>query len=148
MGEDVDETKRKRENWPGADKDRRIRNFKELEVYKNSFELQQDIFHVSKEFPVEEKYSLTDQVRRSSRSIGANLAEAWHKRMYIAHFLSKLTDSDAEQAETQHWLRTASACGYLSSEQYEHLIRKCQQIGKMLGRMIENPNSFCRNFKR
>jgi four helix bundle protein len=85
--------------------------FRDLAVYCCAFEFQQEIFCLSKKFPAEEKYSLTDQIRRSSRSIGANVAEAWQKRRYVAHFVSKLTDSDAENAETQHWLLTAMKCG-------------------------------------
>ena len=94
---------------------RKILSFRDLEVYKTAFTLQQEIFEISKGFPKEELYSLTDQIRRSSRSIGANVAEAWHKRRYKAHFVSKLSDSDGEQAETQHWLDTALACKYISS---------------------------------
>ena len=98
----------------------KISNFRDLRVYKLAFELQQEVFETSKQFPVEERYALTDQVRRSSRSIGTNLSEAWQKRRYLAHFVSKLTDADglrlvahtseSEQAETQHWLDTALAC--------------------------------------
>jgi len=80
----------------------RIESFRELNVYKLAFELQQEIFLLTKRFPKEELYSLTDQIRRSSRSIGANIDEAWQKRLYTAHFVSKLSDADAEQAETQH----------------------------------------------
>ena len=83
-----------------------ISSFQDLRVYKLGFELQQELFVASKRFPAEERYALTDQVRRSSRSIGADIAEAWHKRRYPAHFVSKLTDADGEQAETQHgWQR-------------------------------------------
>ena len=89
---------------------KRIENFRDLEVYKKAFALQQDIFELTKSFPKEELYSLTDQIRRSSRSVGSNIAEAWQKRRYIQHFVSKLSDSDGEQAETQHWLDTAFAC--------------------------------------
>ena len=92
----------------------KIRSFRDLKVYQFSFSLQQEIFEKSKYFPKEELFSLTDQIRRSSRSIGANQAEAWHKRRYRAHFVSKLTDSDGEQAETQHWLDTALECKYIS----------------------------------
>jgi four helix bundle protein len=88
----------------------RISSFKDLRVYKLAFDVQQGIFETSKRFPAEERYALTDQIRRASRSIGANLAEAWQKRRYVAHFVSKLTDADGEQAETQHWLDTAAAC--------------------------------------
>jgi four helix bundle protein len=124
----------------------RIENFRDLKVYRAAFELQQEIFNISKDFPKEELYSLTDQIRRSSRSIGANIAEAWHKRRYKAHFVSKLTDSDAEQSETQHWLDTATACGYISQEKHHTLLEKCMKIGRMLGSMINKPESFCRQY--
>jgi len=100
------------DGWLRAEMGDRIRSFRDLRVYQEAFRLQQEVFEVSKGFPKEELYSLTDQIRRSSRSIGANLAEAWQKRRYPAHFLSKLSDSDGEQAETQHWLETALACKY------------------------------------
>ena len=89
-----------------------VSNYRELEVYKAALSFQQAVFTATKAFPKEETYSLTDQVRRSSRAIGANLAEAWAKRRYPAHFLSKLTDADGELQETLHWLRTAHLCGY------------------------------------
>lgn len=92
-----------------------IENFRDLRVYQRAFEFQQEIFHVTKTFPSEERYALTDQIRRATRSIGANLAEAWHKRRYVAHFVIKLTDADGENAETQHWLDTARSCDYLTS---------------------------------
>ena len=126
----------------------RIESFRDLKVYQTSFELQQEIFEVSKGFPREELYSLVDQIRRSSRSIGANIAEAWQKRRYEAHFVSKLTDSDAEQTETQHWLDTALACGYISNEKHHTLIEKCREIGRMLGSMITKPESFCRQYSK
>ena len=121
----------------------KIASFRDLKVYQVSFSLQQEIFEKSKDFPKEELYSLTDQIRRSSRSIGANLAEAWHKRRYVAHFVSKLSDSDGEQAETQHWLDTALACKYISADGHKHLMDKCMQIGRMLGKMMANPEPFC-----
>ena len=126
----------------------RIESFRDLKVYQTSFELQQEIFEVSKGFPREELYSLVDQIRRSSRSIGANIAEAWQKRRYEAHFVSKLTDSDAEQTETQHWLDTALACGYISNEKHHTLLEKCMRIGRMLGSMITKPESFCRQYSK
>ena len=95
----------------------RILSFRDLRVYKLAFELQQEIFRITKRFPAEERYALTDQVRRSSRSIGANIAEAWQKRRYVAHFVSKLTDADGEQAETQHSLYTSVACDYVSDKE-------------------------------
>ena len=122
----------------------KIRSFKDLKVYQKAFSLQQEIFQVSKGFPKEELYSLTDQIRRSSRSIGANLAEAWHKRRYPAHFVSKLSDSDGEQAETQHWLDTALACKYISEDVCRNLMNKCMEIGRMLGKMMANPEPFCK----
>jgi four helix bundle protein len=120
----------------------KIQSFNELEVYQLAFELQQLIFEQSKNFPKEETYSLTDQIRRSSRSVGANIAEAWRKRRYPAHFVSKLTDSDGENAETQHWLETASACGYIDSQLKEDLLAKSTQIGAKLGRMIVEPEKW------
>jgi len=126
----------------------KIGSFRDLKVYRAAFELQQEIFRITKEFPKEEMYSLSDQVRRSSRSIGGNLAEGWHKRRYEAHFVSKLSDSDAEQAETQHWLDTSLACGYISAEKHQTLLEKCKQIGRMLGRMIAKPESFCRQYAK
>ena len=122
----------------------RIDSFHDLRVYQAAFELQQEIFLITKTFPKEEMYSLTDQIRRSSRAIGANLAEAWQKRLYEAHFVSKLSDADSEQAETQHWLDTASACQYIDTPTHHKLIQKCQDIGRMLGTMIKNPTPFCR----
>jgi four helix bundle protein len=121
----------------------RISSFKDLRVYKLAFELQQEIFAVSKQFPVEERYSLSDQIRRASRSIGANLAEAWQKRRYVAHFVSKLTDADGEQTETQHWLDTATACNYFSEKEQDALLAKCSRIGQMPGTMMAKPEKFC-----
>ena len=126
----------------------RISSFRDLKVYQAAFALQQEIFKLTKTFPKEELYSLTDQIRRSSRSIGANIAEAWHKRRYPSHFVSKLTDSDAEQAETQHWLDSSFACEYIDESVHHDLLEKCMEIGRMLGSMIENPAPFCRKFKR
>ena len=121
----------------------RIESFRDLNVYQLAMELQQEIFVLSKTFPREELYSLTDQARRASRAVGANIAEAWHKRRYPAHFISKLTDADAEQAETQHWLDTAHACEYVAAPRHKALLEKCTRIGKMLGRMMSRPESFC-----
>jgi four helix bundle protein len=121
----------------------KISSFKDLRVYKLAFEAQHEIFETSKRFPAEERYALTDQIRRASRSIGANLAEAWQKRRYVAHFISKLTDADGEQAETQHWLNTATACNYVSEKEQEVLLEKCARIGQMLGTMIAKPEKFC-----
>lgn len=121
----------------------RIESFRDLNVYTLAFELQQEIFSLSKGFPKEELYSLTDQIRRASRAIGSNITESWHKRRYPAHFVSKLTDADAEQAETQHWLDTVLACQYVSASHHEVLLEKCRRIGRMLGKMMAQPENFC-----
>jgi four helix bundle protein len=121
-----------------------IESFRDLRVYQASFELQQQIFQIAKGFPREERYSLTDQFRRASRSVGANIAEAWQKRRYVAHFTSKLTDSDGEQAETQHWIATSLACGYISTKSHDDLMARCCSIGQMLGSMLAKPEKFCR----
>ena len=115
--------------------------FRDLRVYRNAFRLQQEIFRVSRLFPDQEKYSLTSQIRRSSRSIGGNITEAWQKRRYAAHFVSKLTDSDAKNAETQHWLHTAHSCDYILRETCDELTRSSNEIGAMLGKMINDPDS-------
>ncbi len=125
---------------------KRIDSFRDLKVYQKAFALQQRVFELTKSFPKEELYSLTDQLRRSSRSIGANISEAWQKRRYVAHFLNKLTDSDSEQAETQHWIDTAFACRYISEEVHIDLLEKCREIGKMLGSMMAKPENFCRGY--
>ena len=119
-----------------------INSAKDLIVYQKAYALAMEIFEVSKGFPVEEKYSLTDQIRRSSRSICANIREAWAKRRYEAHFVSKLTDADAENAETETWLDFAHDCKYLSPQDHAELTAKCHEVGAMLGSMINDPSSF------
>ena len=121
----------------------KIDSWKDLDVYKATFTLQQRIFTISKTWPSEERYSLTDQIRRSSRSIGANIAEAWAKRRYPAHFISKLTDSDGEPQETLHWLGSAEACAYLTHDQLSELVELAAQIGRQLGSMINRHETFC-----
>ena len=120
-----------------------VKSVRELELYKLSRQLAKEIFEVSKKFPRDEMYSLTDQVRRSSRSIGAQITEAWAKRRYEKHFTSKLTDADGEQQETQHWIETATDCSYLSSETANGLLSQYASIGKMLNSMISKSSSFC-----
>ncbi len=120
-----------------------VKSVRDLEVYKLSRQLGKEIFEVSKKFPKEEMYSLTDQVRRSSRSIGAQIAEAWAKRRYEKHFISKLTDADGEQQETQHWIETALDCSYISIETSNNLLSQYASIGKMLNSMINKSSSFC-----
>ena len=120
-----------------------VREFEELEVYKLGLDLQQAVFVLTRSFPREETYSLTDQIRRSSRSIGANIAEAWVKRRYVAHFVMKLTDSDGEAKETRHWLTTALQAGYIDAETHEELSQQCKRIGQMLGRMMADAEHWC-----
>jgi four helix bundle protein len=119
-----------------------IRSFRELRVYQQAIDLQQEIFRISKLWPREEKYALTDQARRSSRSIGANIAESWAKRAYPAHFISKLTDADGELQETDHWLTTALLCEYLDESQHSKLQICIREIGQGLGKMISMPEKF------
>ena len=120
----------------------RVAVHEDLEVYKAAFKLQQDIYEVSCDWPAHERYALTDQIRRSSRSIGGSIAESWAKRRYEAHFISKLTDADGEQNETRHWLRTAHHCSYLAEPQYMDLIERCKKIGAMLGKMMADSNKW------
>ena len=119
------------------------RSFRDLLVHQKSRQLAREIFELSKSFPKEESFSLIDQIRRSSRSIGAQIAEAWAKRRYEKHFISKLTDSDGEQMETQHWLETAMDCGYIDQKTRTQLVEKCLEIGRMLGGMMEKSDLFC-----
>lgn len=121
-------------------------DFKELIVYKKAFTLAMEVYEVSKSFPKEEKYSLTDQIRRSSRSVCANVAEAYRKRLYVKHFISKLTDSDAENSETIVWLDFSSECDYLSKEKHEKLTQEAIEIGKLLNYMMLHPEKYgCKN---
>src|SRR5436309_5972922 len=119
-----------------------VKHFKDLEVYKRQRNLAKEVFALSKQFPKEELYSLTDQLRRASRSIGAQIAEAWAKRLYPKHFVSKLTDADGEQMETQHWLIEAADCGYIQEADSTRLMAYCQEIGRMIGSMIRKAESF------
>ena len=121
-----------------------VKSFRDLEVYKLAREVSKEIFLLSKNFPKEETYSLTDQIRRSSRSVGAQIAEAWGKRRYEHHFIAKLTDADSEQLETQHWLDEAGECKYIKSETSKLLLQKCESIGKMLQSMIDKSATFCK----
>jgi len=119
------------------------RSFRDLRVYQKSREVSRAVFKLSKAFPKEEMYSLTDQIRRAARSVGAQLAEAWAKRRYEKHFVSKLTDADAEQMETQHWVGEALDCGYLSAPDATQLYSGLEEIGRMLGSMVEKADAFC-----
>jgi four helix bundle protein len=119
-------------------------SFRDLVVYRKAKEVSRVIFDLSKSFPKEETYSLTDQVRRAVRSIGAQIAEAWAKRRYEKHFVSKLSDADAEQMETQHWVSEATDCHYIDSQQAEALLAQLEELGRMLNSMMEKSHLFCR----
>ena len=121
---------------------KQIKSAKDLRVYKAAYELAMEIFELSKTWPPEERYSLTDQIRRSSRSVCSNIREAWAKRRYEAHFVSKLTDVDGENSETDTWLNFARDCRYLNIADHDRLTEKCRSVGKMLGSMLKFPESF------
>jgi len=116
-----------------------INSAKELEVYKKAYQQAMTLFELSKRFPAEERYALTSQIRRSSRSVCLNLREAWAKRRYEAHFVSKLTDCDGENAETDSSVDFAMDCGYITADEYAQLRATCAEIGRLLGSMIKNP---------
>lgn len=118
--------------------------FEELDVYKTARALSLRIYEITRDFPKEEKYSLTDQIRRSSRSIGAQIAEAWAKRKYPNHFISKLTDADGEQHETRHWVLCALDLRLLTDDVANELLEQCKIIGRRLQTMIDKSSSFCK----
>ncbi len=120
----------------------KIVSAKDLTVYRKAYELAMRVFKASRRFPPEERYALTGQVLRSSRSVCANLREAWAKRRYEAHFVSKLTDCDGENSETDTSLDFARDCSYITSQQHEELTALCAEVGKMLGSMIAAPEKF------
>ena len=119
-----------------------IRSAKELEVYKLAFSLSMEIFELSKNFLIEERFALTSQIRRSSRSVCMNLREAWAKRRYEAHFISKITDCDGEASETDTSLDFAYRCGYITEQQHKTLTEKCRSVGRMLGKNAPKPKRF------
>ncbi len=114
-----------------------------MTVYQKAFEQAMKIFEATKRYPKSEQYSLIDQIRRASRSVCVNIGEAWRKRRYPAHFVSKLTDADAEATETIIWLDFSLECGYIDAETHSQLSSEQEQIGKMLGAMISAPQKFC-----
>ena len=118
------------------------RNIKETKVYQKSFALAMDIFKISEAFPKEEIYSLTNQIRRSSRSVCVCLGEAYRKKKYPAHFIAKITDSDMENSETGVWLDFALACKYINAEIHKKLLSQNEEIGRMLNHMINNPERY------
>ena|SRR5215813_7212410 len=119
-----------------------LKGHRDLRVFQLSYPLAMDIFRLSKRFPPEERYSLTDQIRRSSRSVAVNIAEAFRKRRYPSHLVSKLTDCDAEATETQVWLDFAHDCGYLTKVSRDQLISDYEEVGKMLSGMMAKPEKF------
>jgi len=125
-------------------KTKRINSVRELEVYQLAFNTAMEIFEISKTFPVEEKYSLTDQIRRSSRSICTNLSEAWRKRRYKAVFINKISDAAQEAAETQTWLEFALKCNYISEEIFKRLDERYEHIYAMLNTMERKVDAFCK----
>ncbi len=118
-------------------------SFRNLDVYKIGRKLSNQIYRLSKGFPAEERYSLTDQIRRSSRSAGAQIAEAWAKRRYKKHFISKLTDADGEQQETQHWILSGLDSELISDEMADQLISEYEILGMKLQTMINKADQFC-----
>lgn len=119
-------------------------SFTELEVYQLCRQLAKEIFVLTKTFPKEETYSLIDQIRRSSRSIGAQIAEAWGRRKYEKHWVSKLTDANGEQEETVHWLIKSNDCLYITDEMATGLVERYRSVHRMLQSMIDNSSSWCR----
>ena len=125
------------------EKRRSIRHFRELDVYQLAFKSAMKIYEITKSFPVEERYSLVDQIRRSSRSVCANLAEGWRKRAYEAVFRNKLTDSMQEASETQCWLEFAHACEHITGSQFTELDKEYERIIAMLNGMEKQSSKFC-----
>lgn len=120
-----------------------IRHFRDLDVYTRAFDAAMDIFQVTKRFPAEEKFSLVDQIRRSSRSVCSNLAESWRKRRYTAVFKNKVTDSMMEASETQSWLEFCLACKYIDNDTFDKLDNEYEQLIAMLNSMEMNAEKFC-----
>ena len=122
-------------------------SYKTLLAYQKAFNLAMKIFKVTRNFPKEELFGITGQIRRSSRSVCSNLAEGYRKRKYEAHFVSKVTDADMENSETQVWLDFAFACEYISADQYKDFYAETEEIGRLLFYMAENPAKFCSQAK-
>ena len=125
-----------------------FKGHRDLKVYKLAYQLAMKIYHESKTFSKDEKYSLIDQIRRSSRSVAANIAEGFRKRQYPKMFISKLADADGEATETQVWLDFARDCGYMSAERRDELIKGYEEVGKMLGSMMSMPEKFMLSSQR
>ena len=121
----------------------KVGSFKDLIVFQKTYKLAMEIFEFSKGFPKEEKYSLTDQIRRSSRSVTSNMAESWAKRRYEKSFVNKLTDALGEENETEVWIDYSKDCGYLQKETHEKILNEYDEVRKMLISMINNPDKWC-----
>ncbi len=118
--------------------------FRDLIVFQKSYRLAMEIFEISKTFPKEEKYSLTDQIRRSSRSIPTNIAESWAKRIYVKIFVNKFADALGEENETEIWLDFSRDCGYITNEKHDYFLNEYEEVRKMLISMMNNPEKFCK----
>jgi four helix bundle protein len=117
-------------------------SFRDLTVYKKAFELAMRVFEITKKFPSEEKFELTDQIRRSSRAVCRAIGEGYRKRQYPKHFSSKMSDADMENTETQVSIDFAVTCNYISNEEYQELISNSEEVGRMLNHMVENPEKY------
>lgn len=126
-----------------SERKKEIKHFRDLEVYQKAFEMAMKIFEITRVFPVEERYSLVDQIRRSSRAVCSNLAEAWRKRKYIAVFKNKLTDAMQEASETQSWLEFCLACKYIEETSFKELDEEYEKIISMINSMERNAGKFC-----
>ena len=120
-----------------------FQGYKDIKAFQSSYQLAMEIFELTKNYPKEEKYSLVDQIRRSSRGVPSNIAEAWKKRRYQKMFISKIIDSFDEAGETEVWLNFAKDCGYLLSSDFDRLIRGYDEVNRMLNGMIEKADRFC-----
>jgi len=121
-----------------------INSFRDLIVYQKAYKLAMEVFEITKHFPKEEKYSLTDQIRRSSRSITSNISEAWAKKIYIKSFVYKLSDSLGEEYETENWLEYSKDCKYIDHQTYDKMMNGYEEVRKILIYMVNNPEKFCK----
>ena len=122
-------------------------HFRDLRVWQNAMDLTMQVFDLTKSFPLHEQYSLTDQVRRSTRSVAANITEAWRKRRYVASFVSKLNDAETEMAESQTWIEFAKCCGYLADNLAAELDGRCEEVIAQLSLMIRDAAAWCEGFR-
>ncbi len=125
-----------------VERGKKIKMYKQLKAYQKAFGLAMKIFEITKAFPKEERYALTDQIRRSSRSVCANIAESYRKRLYLKHFIAKLSDADMENSETSVWIDFALACKYITKETKDELNKESKEVGMLLGYMIQYPEKF------